>query len=300
MTKRRASPITAVVIVSSTIALAFWAQRCQGREKTAPDYSQKSVTELINDLTEIDSQSPGIDSAAVYDGFIGDNYTGSFEVGVLGIAPPKVPPQMRELVRRGPAALPELISHLSDSRRTELEVGNRSSGKQVGVDAFMFMYFSDEYDPRAHHWFAEEEWEKGPRPMEKGFEGRYTVKVADVCYVLIGQIVNRRLLAVRYQPSAGLVVNSPIEAPVLAELVRTDWSQADAEFLKESLLEDIHATNHPKGVSREENTERFVDPALARLRLYFPDTYKSLGGIDLQKRRAFESRERLQRSSTHG
>jgi len=250
------------------------------------DYSQKSVTELIDELTQIDSQSPGVNSAAVYEGFIADDSPGSFQVGVLGVAPPRVPPQMRELVRRGPVALPELIEHLDDKRPTKLEVGNKPSGRQVGVDAFMFMVFSDEYDPRVPHWWSDEEWKKGPRPMERTFEGRYTVKVGDVCYVLIGQIVNRRLLAVRYQPSAGLVVNSPVEAPVLVERVRNDWGHADAEVLRTALLDDIHATNQPKGVSRDRYTDRFVIPALARLRLYFPDAYKSLENTDLPEKKS--------------
>jgi hypothetical protein len=267
-----------------------------GVGKTADDYSQKSVVELIDELSEIDSQSPGVNSAAVYQGFIADDSPGSFQVGVLGVAPPKVPPQMRELVRRGPIALPELIKHLDDMRPTKLEVGNKPSGKQVGVDAFMFMVFSDEYDPRAPHWWPDEEWKKGPRTAWKSFEGRYTVKVGDVCYVLIGQIVNRRLLAVRYQPSAGLVVNSPIEAPVLVERVRNDWGNVDAEGLRVALLDDIHATNQPKRVSQAEYTDRFVDPALARLRLYFPDAYKSLEGTDLQKRKSFERRKRSHRT----
>jgi hypothetical protein len=134
------------------------------------DYSRKSVTELIDDLPQIDSQSPGINSAAIYEGFIVDNSPGSFQGGVLGVVPPKVPPQMSELVRRGPAALPELIKHLDDKRATKLEVGNRPSGSQVGVDAFMFMYFSDEYDPRVPHWFNDAELKRGPWPMETGME----------------------------------------------------------------------------------------------------------------------------------
>ena len=218
------------------------------------DYSKKSVADLIDDLTQIDSQSPGIDSAAIYEGFIADNSPGSFGGGVLGIAPPQVPPQMGELVRRGPLALPDLIKHLDDRRPTKLEVGNKPSGRQVGVDAFMFMYFSDEYDSRVPHLI------RGHSPREKDFTGRYTVKVADVCFVLIGQIVNRSLLAVRYQPSGGLVVNSPIEAPVLAEKVRKDWGNADAETLRQSLLEDIHATNRPKQITQAGYTERFVNP----------------------------------------
>lgn len=262
------------------------------------DYSKKSVAELIDDLAQIDSQSPGINSAAIYKGFIVDNSPGSFGGGVLGIAPPSVPLQMSELVRRGPIALPELIKHLDDKTTTKLEVGNKPSGRQVGVDAFMFMYFSDEYDPRVPHWWSVEEWKKGPRPMERSFEGRYTVKVGDVCYVLVGQIVNRRLLAVRYQPSAGLVVNSPIEAPVLVERVRNDWGQADAATLKASLLQDIRMRDHPKDTG-EEYIGRFVDPAFARLRVYFPDVYRSLEGTDLPRRKAFERRENEQRRSSN-
>jgi len=127
--------------------------------------------------------------------------------------------------------------------------------------------------------------------MEKAFSGTYTVKVADVCYVLIGQIVNRQLLAVRYQPSGGLIVNSPIEAPSLAEKVRNDWGKADAETLRQSLLEDIGATNQPKRISRADYTPRFVNPALARLRFYFPTTYGALQGDDLKKRKEFEGQE---------
>jgi hypothetical protein len=263
------------------------------------DYSQKSVAELIDELIQINAQSQGINSAAIYEGFIADDSPSSFEVGVLGVAPTKVPAQMRELVRRGPVALPELIQHLDDKRPTKLEVGNKPSGKQVGVDAFMFMYFSDEYDPRVPHWWSDEEWKKGPRPTERSFDGIYSVKVADVCYLLIGQIVNRRLLAVRYQPSGGLVVNSPIEAPALVERVRNDWGRTDTQGLRAALLEDIHATNQPKGVSQDEYTERFADPALARLRLYFPDAYNLLESADLQKRKAFEKREKKQRRSSN-
>jgi hypothetical protein len=263
------------------------------------DYSHRSVTQLIDDLTQIDSHSPGINSSAIYEGFIAENTSGSFQVGVLGVAPPKVPPQMRELVRRGPLALPELIKHLDDRRPTKLAVGNNdssNSSNQVGVDFFMFSYFSDEYDPRLPHWFNEEELKSVPQRMEKNFRGRYKVKVGDVCYVLIGQIVNRHLLAVRYQPSAGLVVNSPIEAPVLAEKIRNDWGNANAEILQMSLLADIHATNQPKRISQAEYTTRFINPALERLRFYFPKTYNTLAGDDLKKRKEFEMQETKQQS----
>jgi hypothetical protein len=69
------------------------------------------------------------------------------------------------------------------------------------------------------------------------------------------------------------------------------WGRADADTLKASLLTDIHAANHPKRISKAEYTDGFVNPALERLRLYFPDTYAALEGDDLQKRKEFERQE---------
>jgi hypothetical protein len=65
-----------------------------------------------------------------------------------------------------------LVTDSNDERRpTKIEVGNKPLHKRIGVDAFMFTYFSDEYDPRLPHWFSEQEWKNGPKPMEKTFEG---------------------------------------------------------------------------------------------------------------------------------
>jgi hypothetical protein len=253
------------------------------------DYSKRSVSQLIDDLTQIDAQAPGLDSAAVYSGFLANEAGISFEMGVLGVPPPHVPPQMRELVRRGPVALPELIKHLDDRRPTKLEVGNKdpsTSTHGVGIDTFMWTVFSDEYDPRSLGP-RNEKHEPWKVRMMTNFQGRYIVRVGDVCYVLIGQIVNRRLFAVRYQASAGLIVNSPIEAPVLAEQVRNDWGNADPEVLRASLLADLRATN-PSSASY---TQRFNNSALERLRLYFPDTYNALEGDDLKTKNGFEEDE---------
>ena len=68
------------------------------------------------------------------------------------------------------------------------------------------------------------------------------MRVGDVCYALIGQIINRSLLAVRYQPSAILVVNSPLEAPDLIADIKRDWADIDANGLTASLLADARST----------------------------------------------------------
>jgi hypothetical protein len=260
------------------------------------DYSQKSVIELIDDLTQIDSESVAIHSSYLPPvGFIADETPVSLRTSREGVVVPDAPPQMRELVRRGPVALPELIKHLDDKRPTKLEVG-----RLPAPYGFSAKLFGDMYDPRVRDW----EQKGPPHPPWKAFwvKDTYTLKVGDVCYVLIGQIVNRRLAAVRPVPTGLLVVNSPIEVPELLDLVKSDWGSGDAETVKASLLADIRGTNYqvlaetvvnPKQqlFNDQQHAIYVVNPALRRLRLYFPDIYRVLAGDDLTKKEEFERRE---------
>jgi len=266
--------------------------------EAADDYSKKSVSQLIDDLTQIDSEALGIANYAMYRTFLANDAAISLKLSAFGVPSSRIPPQMRELVRRGPLALPELIKHLDDRRPTKWEVGNRPgySLSQIPQDAYWWTDFSDEYDPRSSRPSDEtlnENPGTGKMPMMKEFQGRYTMKVADICYTLIGQIVNRRLVAVHAQPSAGLMVNSPIEVPALAEEVRNDWGKAGAEGLRASLLADLRATTS----SEKGYTQRFNNSALDRLRLYFPETYNALEGDDLKRKERFEEEEAKRESS---
>jgi hypothetical protein len=260
----------------------------------ADDYSTRSASQLIDDLPQIDSESLAIADYAMYGTFLANDAAISLKLSVFGVPSSRIPAQIRELVRRGPLALPELIKHLDDRRPTKWEVGNKPgySLSQIPRDAYWWTDFSDEYDPRSSRP-SDEKPRTGKMPMMKEFQGRYTMKVADVCYTLIGQIVNRRLVGVHAQPSAGLMVNSPTESPALAEEVRKDWGKADAEELRQSLLADVRATTH----SEKWYTKNFNNSALERLRLYFPDTYNALEGDDLKKKMQFEEDEVKRASS---
>lgn len=235
------------------------------------DHTNVPTANLIDDLVDIGAQAPGLHSTALVRAFIADNSPSEFAGGVIGSVAPKSFPQMTELVRRGVSSLPLLIQHLDDTRPTKLTVGG---------DFFMFRYFSDEYDSKTSA-------RRGGRAgLEKNFDGNYTVRVGDVCYALIGQIVNRDLLPIRYQPSAGLVVNSPIEAPVLIEEVKRDWGGIDATEHKASLLADARAGSDLWKYG----------PALRRLRFYYPDEYrKQAVGALKEKIRKFESSEKNQK-----
>lgn len=235
---------------------------------TAP--ANMSVSELIDDLVNIHAPAIGVHPTALCEGFLPVGDTPEFAGGVIGSVPPQAFPQMIELVRRGAASLPLLIDHLADARPTRLSV------EGVGGGFFSFACFSDEYDAR-----VTSTPESTPN-VGRDLEGNYTVRVGDVCFVLIGQIVNRNLLAVRYQPTAGLVVNSPIEAPSLVEKVRSDWGATDAADVLTSLLADARS-----------NDDLLARPALVRLRFYFSDEYQRQRAAGLRdKIEELESAER--------
>jgi hypothetical protein len=183
--------------------------------------ASNSVEELIDGLQDEESEGLGTHSAAWADGFLASDEEPRFRGGILGSAKPNISPVMKGLVRRGVSALPHLMDHLADCRPTRLFI------KRFG--GFGGMWHSDEYDPR----YAD----KGKQPpgVNKGHRDdrrtvlEYRVRVGDLCYVAIGQIVNRRFNVVRYQPSACIVINSPVESPSLTAAVRTDWGGLTAE-----------------------------------------------------------------------
>ncbi len=255
------------------------------------DLSKIPTEHLIDSLTTLDQNTPGIDDGGDYSAFLAEDKAPHFEMGLLPTKPPTIPPAMREIVRRGASALPALIDHLSDKRPTKIHVGLPDGRDDIGLGG---QVYADEYDPRIgtpcvpYGCQTDEDKKNWYLQMPcadkcRNFLGTYRVKVGDVCEVLIGQIVNRRLDAVRYQPTNILYVNSPIEQPSIAERIKKDWGGIDAAGLEAAFLED--ARSHP---------DRFIDGALRRLRLYYPKTYASLSGDDLKKREAFEAKEKAE------
>jgi hypothetical protein len=218
-----------------------------------PDYS---VEELIAGLQAESDEGLGTHSAAWASGFIAIDEEPRFRGGILGSAKPVVSPVMKELVSRGVAAMPELLDHVNDHRPTRIVVKLRLGG-------FGCMWHSDEYSPRYS--------DRKNLPVNVNTnsmnitEREYTVRVGDLCYVAIGQIVNRHLRAVRYQPTACLVVNSPIETPALAEAVKKDWAGLTADEHQQCLIQDA-----------SDPWDDADQSALKRLRFYYPKAHVAL------------------------
>src|SRR5262249_17051070 len=93
------------------------------------------------------------------------------------------------------------------------------------------------------------------------FQGsKHTITVGDLCYVALGQILNRQFSAVRYQPTAIVIVSSPTMSPTLRKQVRADWT---------GLTESRHAASLVNDFLKPDSDER-KRGAAERLAYYYP------------------------------
>jgi hypothetical protein len=286
-----AAAITLVCLISAPRAIA----------QTGPTPDQ-----LIDQLTSLDCPIPGASDTGTFGGFLGDedsikpNATMLVaQQGTLRYPAPCESSAIRQIIRNGLSAFPALIRHIDDKRPTKLVVGQDFSHQQA---IFGGQFFAMEYQPRNLDQPRQSERSRRDCGDDinclsnwRPFDTPYTVKVGDVCYALIGQIVDRHLSAVRYQPTMIVLVNSPIETPALADRVKADWGGVDAEGLKNALLTDLRVAtlkNAPDAYTEKVVLDWLHSGALRRLRYYFPDTYAALSGTDLEKREVFEKAER--------
>ncbi|HTE21367.1 MAG TPA: hypothetical protein VK689_23635, partial [Armatimonadota bacterium] len=235
-----------------------------------------SVEELIGRLQQESQEGRGTHSTAWASGFLPLDEEARFGGGILGSARPHKSATLTELVKCGVVALPALIQHLTDPRPTKLTVGK----------GFMGRWFSDEYeprhrDPRRQPPGVNKESLGTGVSREREFE-TYTLRVGDLCYVAVGQIVNRRLEAVRYQPSMCLVVNSPVQDLTLAEAVKADWAGLTAKEHARSLYRDAFDPTNPAA----------APGALDHLLYYYPATGHSLA-VKLLNRPLFNTTSAL-------
>ena len=181
-----------------------------------------------------------------------------------------------ELVRLGPKALPFLLAAIDDQKATKLVIPshwafgmmtfrNELSGNPANTNELAVINSAPDLDP----------FPSGQPPAS------YTVKVGDVCFVVIGQIVGRPYSAVRYQPSGIIVINSPPGEKSLVTRVRSIWSHEPArQFLLNSLLLDYATEAVTNGPGR---ASYFQCGATMRLLYYYPKESGEFVAERLQK-----------------
>src|SRR5262249_51921060 len=114
---------------------------------------------------------------------------------------------LRDLVALGPDALPFLLDALDDQTPTKITVRHAGGFGSMWHAAELPLNPVNPAEKAGYKARAAK-----PREEEEHVKS-YTVKVGDVCFVAIGQIVGRGYEAVRYQPTACIVLNCPSHDP---------------------------------------------------------------------------------------
>ncbi len=185
----------------------------------------------------------------------------------------------RALIELGPDAIPSLLAHLNDDRPAGF--GEVCGFSLIGTTiADMEIEGRTEVirSPFRHGdagWGTECAAMHGD-PMEGEGLLRPMVspmKVGDVCFCVLGMIVNRNYLFIRHVPSNVTKLRSPVHQAWLAAGLRKAWGgNAITENLRQSLYADLGG--RPVQIT---GPQPYRDSGAAeRLQLYFPSEYASL------------------------
>jgi hypothetical protein len=196
-------------------------------------------------LTKIEAPDVGYSPSVSGSGFLPLNWNDRGAM-LLFQRPSARSDTMRRLVQLGAETVPNLLDHLTDARPTQMVITHPGGfgGMFIRVD-----------DGRIR---------KDDGPFGGASESRYTVTVGDLCYVALGQIVNRPYTAVRYQPTAIILVTSVAPSQALVRHLVREWGEFTAEKHRVSLEKDL-ADSASRG-RREQ--------ASVRLAYYYPDSFE--------------------------
>lgn len=228
--------VTAAIGVISSSALG------QEPKKQPPKPLANEVEALIDRLTEIDQQDIGYSASESGSAFLPleHRHAGSM---MLFQKPSATSETMKSLVKFGAKALPALLKHLNDERPTKINMQG------------MIVIFRNEEFRTAEEFLK---FTFNAKPL-------YTVMVGDLCYVAIGQIVNRNYWVVRYQPSACIFVTTvPKNKKIVDELAK-EWGNFTPDKHRDSLARDV-----------DSGYESCRNGASLRLAYYYPDALEPL------------------------
>lgn len=219
-----------------------------------------SVAELIDQLSDIAEGDLGYMPTMSGDRFLPLDVSKRRAV-LFFQTPPAKSETLHELVKRGAMAIPQLVAHLADQRPTKITL--KHDGGLGGI------FFKDEYDFNSRTATQQPLGVNRNRlglSYDDGQPNCHTVTVGDLCFVAIGQIVNRNFNAARYQPTACIMINSPTYSERLRRAIETEWGELTPERHVESLTRDLF----------EPDFEWRREGACLRLGFYYPEALEPL------------------------
>lgn len=233
-------------------------------------YSEELMENLISSLASIESPDLGLSPSTSGYAFLpleGKTHIDAFQFTNHNI---KSSAALKEIVKLGPAALRYLLRHLNDTTPTKLKIEHN--------EYFGGMWFANELSGNPLGQFEQSILQGRPQhqmdPLSAEHIQSYTVKIGDVCFVAIGQITGRGYQAVRYQPTACIVLNSPTHDTGLCSQVRAIWtSENPRQKLFNSFLFDYSTHGKFNGESLDgwDIGSSFQIKSAMRLLFYFPN-----------------------------
>ncbi|MHC4563071.1 MAG: hypothetical protein ACYS8X_09900 [Planctomycetota bacterium] len=221
-----------------------------------PDLRPAEIEALIDQLQEVGEPGVGYETTSTASEFLPLSGAMDWHCGLLfQDRQPVRSDVLARLVACGAPAVPHLLAHLDDARPTGVRIEGRG-----------FRLLAGEYDM---NWRTEAPLSEWPSLRDWSCpesEPPETIAVGDLCFVALGQIVNRSFSAVRYQPSMILMINSPVHVPLLLEAARRQWADLTEESHRASLIRDFR---QPDSVFRRRS-------AYQRLAYYYPDVVEEL------------------------
>ena len=101
------------------------------------------------------------------------------------------------------------------------------------------MFYEDEYDYNRRTAKQPPEGVNRDIALDGKHPQTHTVTVGDLCFVALGQIVNRHFNAVRYQPTACIMINSPTYSAALRKAIRKEWGNLTPGSTRNFLVRDF-------------------------------------------------------------
>lgn len=220
----------------------------------AQPLSEKELTALIDQLADVSEGDIGYSASMSGTKFLPLEASGNPGSMLLGQRAPQTSDTLKKLVEAGAAAAPLLVAHLNDARETKIKLEHQGF---MGT-----MMFNDEYDfnvrvtPQAPPGINRDDWAGNDK-----HPSTHTITVGDLCFVALGQIVNRGFNATRYQPTAIIVINSPTYSEKLRDAITHEWTALTPQKHRAALLADL----------QKPDCEDRLTGAYMRLAYYYPD-----------------------------
>lgn len=219
---------------------------------------------LIDQLEKLDTQDTGYSGRISGSSFLPLGHRSASVLLLSPATPSGKSDAMLSLAILGSKAVPALLDHLDDDRKTKIVFRNNLGG-----------FFGIEQDEGEKAEDANEERKGIPFASAT----QYALRVGDLCNVALGQIVDRNYTAVRYIPSGNISITSVPHCKKLQADLKKQWGNVNSEKHVASLTRDL---NSRKGKRDDDDGSARADASL-RLAYYFPKEFELIAVEQLKR-----------------